>query len=38
MINYFLVRGDVLVDNDELLMTDFINLEIKSIQSFKNAI
>jgi hypothetical protein len=38
MINYFLVRGDVPVDNDELLMTDFVNLEIKLAQSFKNDI
>jgi hypothetical protein len=29
MINYFLVRGDVPIDNDELLMTDFVNFEIK---------
>jgi hypothetical protein len=38
MINYFLVRDDVFIDNEELLMTDFINFEIKPAQSFKNTI
>jgi hypothetical protein len=30
------VGGDVLVDNETLLMTDFVNLKIKLIQSFKD--
>jgi hypothetical protein len=30
----FLVRGDILVDSDVFLMTDFVNLKIKSTQSF----
>jgi hypothetical protein len=29
------VKGDVLIDNDVLLMMDFMNLKIKSAQSFK---
>jgi hypothetical protein len=33
MTNYFLVEDDVSVDSES---TDFINLKIKSIQSFKN--
>jgi hypothetical protein len=32
----FSVRGNVSVDNDALLVTDFINLKIKSVQSFRN--
>jgi hypothetical protein len=28
------VRGDILVDSDVLLMTNFVNLKIKSTQSF----
>jgi hypothetical protein len=36
MINYFFsVRDDVLVDSETFLMTDFMNLKIKSAQSFK---
>jgi hypothetical protein len=35
--NYFLVRDDVTVDNDALLVTDFVNLKIKSTQFFKYA-
>jgi hypothetical protein len=38
MINYFLVGGDISIDNDEFLMTDFVNFEIKSAQFFKNTI
>jgi hypothetical protein len=30
----FLVGGDIPVDNDELLVTDFVNLKIKPTQSF----
>jgi hypothetical protein len=30
-----LVRGDVPVDNETFLMTDFVNLKIKPAQSFK---
>jgi hypothetical protein len=37
MANYFLVEGDVLVDNETLLVTDFVNLKIKSAQSFRYA-
>jgi hypothetical protein len=33
----FLVRDDVSVDNKSLLMTDFVNLKIKPIQSFRYA-
>jgi hypothetical protein len=29
------VRGDVFIDNDALLVTDFINLKIKLTQSFR---
>jgi hypothetical protein len=32
--NYFLVGGDVSVDNETLLMIDFINFKIKLTQSF----
>jgi hypothetical protein len=35
IINYFLVEDDVFVDNKTLLITDFVNLKIKSTQSFK---
>jgi hypothetical protein len=35
--NYFLVGGDVLINNEMLLMTDFINLKIKLTQSFECA-
>jgi hypothetical protein len=35
MANYFLVRDNVPVDSDTLLVTDFMNLKIKSIQSFR---
>jgi hypothetical protein len=31
------VRDDVLVDSDALLVTDFVNLKIKSTQSFRGA-
>jgi hypothetical protein len=30
------VGGDVSVDSETLLMTDFVNLKINSIQSFKS--
>jgi hypothetical protein len=30
----FLVGGDILIDSDVLLVTDFVNLKIKSTQSF----
>jgi hypothetical protein len=30
------VRGNVTVDSEMLLVTDFVNLKIKSTQSFKN--
>jgi hypothetical protein len=33
----FSVGGDVPVDSDALLMTDFVNLKIKSAQSFRCA-
>jgi hypothetical protein len=36
MINYFSVGGNVSVDIKTLLMTNFINLKIKSTQSFKD--
>jgi hypothetical protein len=32
--NYFLVRDDVSINNNTLLMIDFINLKIKLTQSF----
>jgi hypothetical protein len=35
--NYFLVEDDVLIDNDVLSVTDFMNLKIKSTQSFRGA-
>jgi hypothetical protein len=31
------VGGDVSVDSETLLLTDFVNLKIKSAQSFKGA-
>jgi hypothetical protein len=31
------VGGDVPVDNETLLMTDFVNLKIKPTQSFRDA-
>jgi hypothetical protein len=31
------VRGDVSVDSEMLLMTDFVNLKIKLTQSFEDA-
>jgi hypothetical protein len=34
MINYFLVGGDVPIDNDTFLMTEFLDLKIKSGESF----
>jgi hypothetical protein len=33
----FLVRDDVFVDSETLLVTDFVNLKIKPTQSFKGA-
>jgi hypothetical protein len=36
MTNYFLVGDDVFIDNETLLVTDFVNLKIKSVQSFRN--
>jgi hypothetical protein len=33
----FLVRDDVSVDSETLLVTDFVNLKIKPTQSFKGA-
>jgi hypothetical protein len=36
-VNYFLVGCDVLIDNDALLVTDFVNLKIKPAQSFEVA-
>jgi hypothetical protein len=36
MANYFLVRCDVSVNNEVILVTDFINLNIKPDQSFKD--
>jgi hypothetical protein len=35
MANYFLVGGDITIDNETPLMTDFVNLKIKLTQSFK---
>jgi hypothetical protein len=37
MTNYFLVRDDVIVNSKTLLVIDFVNLKIKSAQSFKGA-
>jgi hypothetical protein len=37
IINDFLVGGDVSVDNEVLLVIDFVNLKIKPAQSFKCA-
>jgi hypothetical protein len=36
MVNYFLVGGDVLIDNDTFLVNNFVNLKIKLTQSFKD--
>jgi hypothetical protein len=36
-VNYFLVRGDVPVDSEVLLVIDFMNLKIKPTQSFRCA-
>ncbi len=35
--NYFLVEVDVFVNNESLLMIDFVNLKIKSAQFFRGA-
>jgi hypothetical protein len=35
--NIILVVGDVLIDIETLLVTDFMNLKIKSVQSFGGA-
>jgi hypothetical protein len=32
----FLVKGDVSIDNDTLLVIDFVNLKIKLTQSFRD--
>jgi hypothetical protein len=37
MTNYFLVGDNILVDSDALLVIDFMNLKIKSAQSFEGA-
>jgi hypothetical protein len=37
MTNYFLVRSDVPINNKTHFVTDFVNLKIKSTQSFKDA-
>jgi hypothetical protein len=37
MVNYFLVENGVFIDSDALLVTDFINLKIKSTQFFEDA-
>jgi hypothetical protein len=34
--NYFLVEVDVFVNNESLLVIDFVNLKIKSAQSFRS--
>jgi hypothetical protein len=34
MINYFLMVGDVPVDSESLLLTDFVNFKIKLAHSF----
>jgi hypothetical protein len=36
IINYFLMRGDVPIDNEMFLMTDFVNLKIKLTHFFKS--
>jgi hypothetical protein len=33
--NYFLLGDDILIDNETLLMIDFVNLKIKLTQYFK---
>jgi hypothetical protein len=35
MTNYFLMRCDVPIDNEILLVIEFLNLKIRSSQSFK---
>jgi hypothetical protein len=35
MINYFLVKDDVTIDNKTFLVADFINFKIKPAQSFR---
>jgi hypothetical protein len=35
MTNYFLMGGDVPINNETLLVTDFVNLKIKPAQSFR---
>jgi hypothetical protein len=35
--NYFSVGGDISVDSNAFLVTDFVNLKIKSAQSFRVA-
>jgi hypothetical protein len=35
--NYSLIGGDISVDSDVLLVIDFVNLKIKSAQSFRCA-
>jgi hypothetical protein len=37
MTNYSFSGGDVSIDSDALLVTDFVNLKIKSTQSFRCA-
>jgi hypothetical protein len=37
MTNYFLVGDDILIDGEAILVTDFVNLKIKSAQSFRGA-
>jgi hypothetical protein len=37
MTNYFLVGGDIPVDSESLLITNFVNLKIKSVKSFEGA-
>jgi hypothetical protein len=37
MTNYFLVEGNILIDSETLFVTDFVNLKIKSAQSFRSA-
>jgi hypothetical protein len=37
MTNYFFSGGDIPIDSDALLVTDFLNLNINLIQSFRCA-
>jgi hypothetical protein len=37
MTNYFFSGGDVPIDNETLLITDFVNLKIKPTQYFRCA-